>query len=239
MQESGNAGLADVCWDLAVTLVTLFEREYQIEEWSETHGIALEAALAAGDRRGEAAVLYSLGILALRERPETALSYLNRALSIFADIADTHGLALTNGMVAFAYRISGQYDIALAHYDAALAGAREVGDRICELDALTNIAQIRMDQDEFSGVEELLDQALMISGGISARRATAQVEYRTGEFLLRTGRLEQAKRWLRSVLEIVRADGYGSCRSLPWHLIGVGVPALVGLLGAVLVAASP
>ena len=34
-------------------------------------------------------------------------------------------------------------------------------------------------------------------------------------------------------------DSYGSCRSLPWHLIGVGVPALVGLLGAVLVAASP
>ena len=32
---------------------------------------------------------------------------------------------------------------------------------------------------------------------------------------------------------------YGSCRSLPWHLIGVGVPALVGLAGAVLVAASP
>ena len=32
---------------------------------------------------------------------------------------------------------------------------------------------------------------------------------------------------------------YGSRRSLPWHLIGVGVPALVGLAGAVLVAASP
>jgi hypothetical protein len=32
---------------------------------------------------------------------------------------------------------------------------------------------------------------------------------------------------------------YGSCRSLPWCLVGVGVPSLVGLLGAVLVAASP
>jgi len=34
---------------------------------------------------------------------------------------------------------------------------------------------------------------------------------------------------------------YGSCSSLCglWHLVGVGVPALVGLLGSVLVTASP
>jgi hypothetical protein len=32
---------------------------------------------------------------------------------------------------------------------------------------------------------------------------------------------------------------YGSCRSLPWQLVGVGMPALVGLLGSVLVTASP
>ena len=32
---------------------------------------------------------------------------------------------------------------------------------------------------------------------------------------------------------------YGSCRSLPWRFVGVGVPALVGLLGLVLVAPPP
>jgi hypothetical protein len=41
---------------------------------------------------------------------------------------------------------------------------------------------------------------------------------------------------IRRPLEFLR---YGSCRSLPWCLIGVGVPSLVGLPGAVLVAASP
>jgi tetratricopeptide (TPR) repeat protein len=205
--QAGKAGLSDVCWDLAVTSVTLFERECQIEDWRETHGIALEATRAAGNRRGEAAVLYSLGTLALRERPERALNYLDRALSIFAAIGDTHGLALTHGMAAFADRISGQHASALTHYEAALAGAREVGDRVCEVDALTNIAQIRMEQEEFSGVEELLDEALIICGSIRARRATAQAEYRMGEFLLRTGRPEQAKRWLVSVLDSVRDEG--------------------------------
>jgi hypothetical protein len=38
---------------------------------------------------------------------------------------------------------------------------------------------------------------------------------------------------------IVLLDGYGSCRSLSWQFVGVGVPAPVGLLGLVLVAAPP
>jgi len=207
VSQSANAGLTDVCWDLAVTSVTLFEKECQIEDWRETHEIALETTSAAGSRRGEAAVLYSLGILALRERPETAVNYLNRALDLFGEIDDTHGLALTNSMLAFAYRTSGQYDRALTRYEAALAGSREVGDRVCEIDVLTGIAQIKMDQEDFSGIEELLDQALMLCGTISARRVTVQAEYRMSEFLLRVGRPEQAKRWLLSVLESVREDG--------------------------------
>jgi hypothetical protein len=40
-------------------------------------------------------------------------------------------------------------------------------------------------------------------------------------------------------LDAQAKQGYGSCRSLPWHLVGVGVPALVGVAGAVLVVASP
>jgi hypothetical protein len=39
--------------------------------------------------------------------------------------------------------------------------------------------------------------------------------------------------------EAAKALSYGSCRSLPWRLVGVGMPSLVGLLGSVLVAASP
>jgi hypothetical protein len=39
--------------------------------------------------------------------------------------------------------------------------------------------------------------------------------------------------------ELAGALRYGSCRSLSWRLVGVGVPALVGLLGLVLVAAAP
>lgn len=34
-------------------------------------------------------------------------------------------------------------------------------------------------------------------------------------------------------------DWYGSCSSLAWHLVCVGVPALVCLLSAVLVVAAP
>jgi DNA-binding SARP family transcriptional activator/tetratricopeptide (TPR) repeat protein len=205
--QAGKVGPADVCWDLAVTSVTLFEKECQIEDWRETHEIALEATRAANNLRGEAAVLYSLGILALRERPERALGYLNRALTIFDQTGDTHGQALVHDMIAFAARIAGSNDEALAHYETALIAAREVGDRVCEVDTLISIAQIRMDREEFEGVEELLDEALIICESITARRSTAQAEHRLAEFLLRTGRHGQAKRWLYSVLDTVRQEG--------------------------------
>jgi DNA-binding SARP family transcriptional activator/tetratricopeptide (TPR) repeat protein len=205
--QAGKAGLSDVCWDLAVTSVTLFEKEFQVEDWRQTHEIALEAASAAGSRRGEAAVLYSLGLLAIRERPEKAPNYLSRALTIFDQIEDIHGQALTLGVIAFIDRISGRQDKALEGYQAVLDAARQVGDRVCEVDALTNIAQIRMDREEFAAVEELLDRALMICGTITAYRTMAQAEHRLADFLIRTGRLELAKRSLESVLEAVRKDG--------------------------------
>ena len=53
-----------------------------------------------------------------------------------------------------------------------------------------------------------------------------------GQVDRRTGAGDGAARWA-GVL------GYASCRLLLWQLVGVCVPALVGLLGLVLMAAAP
>src|SRR5258708_27046248 len=37
-----RARLDELCWDLAVTLVTLFESEHLVGDWRETHEAALE-----------------------------------------------------------------------------------------------------------------------------------------------------------------------------------------------------
>lgn len=205
--QASQAGLDELCWDLAVTAVTLFELNQQVEDWQKTHEVALEATRRASNLRGEAAVLCSLGNLAIHDRLGEATRYLTLALGIFDRLDDTRGHALAQGMLAFVDRLAGRYENALARCEDALAGFREVGDPVCEVDALANMAAIWMDREDFKTVERLLDQALVICRSVKARRALAQTECRLGEFLVRTGNLERAERSFRLVLQLVREDG--------------------------------
>lgn len=204
--QAAKAGFDELCWDLAVTSVTLFESEYQVADWRKTHEVALEVVQRVGNRRGEAAVLWSLGSLALRERLSDAAQYLERALVIFGQIEDEHGRALALATLGFVHRLRGHYDEATAHFEEALVTFRAMGDRVSEVDALTNIAQIRQDEGRFSQVSDLLDGALAISRSLRAPRLMAQTEYRLGEFLLRQGELDQAERTFRGVLELVQDE---------------------------------
>jgi DNA-binding SARP family transcriptional activator/tetratricopeptide (TPR) repeat protein len=204
--QAAQAGLDELCWDLAMTSVTLFEADYQVNDWRKTHQAALEVTRRAGNLRGEAAILCSLGSLAVGVRAGTAARYLDRALGIFDKLSDTHGRALTLGLLAFVDRLDGHYEEALARYEQALAGFREVGDLVGEVDMLTSMAQVEMARERFDVVEELLDRALAICQSTRAPRIIAQTEYRLGEFYLHTGDLERAERSFRSVLQAVSDD---------------------------------
>jgi DNA-binding SARP family transcriptional activator len=204
--QAAQAGLDELCWDLAMTSVTLFEADYQVNDWRRTHQAALEVTRRVGNLRGEAAILCSLGSLAVGERAGTAARYLEPALRIFDKLRDRHGRALTLGLLAFVDRLGGRYEEALARYEQALADFREVGDLVGEVDMLTSMAQVEMAREQFDVVEELLDRALAICQSTRAPRITAQTEYRLGEFYLHTGDLERAERSFRSVLQAVSDD---------------------------------
>jgi DNA-binding SARP family transcriptional activator len=206
IMQAAQAGLDELCWDLAMTSVTLFEADYQVSDWRKTHQAALEVTRRAGNLRGEAAILCSLGSLAVGERAGTAGRYLDPALRVFDKLGDTHGRALALGLLAFADRLGGRYEQALSRYEQALAGFRAVGDLVGEVDMLTSMAQVEMARQRFDLVEALLDRALTICHSTRAPRITAQTEYRLGEFYLHTGDLERAERAFRSVLATVSAD---------------------------------
>jgi DNA-binding SARP family transcriptional activator len=207
ISRAALAKLDELCWDLAMTSVTLFESDYHIGDWRKTHEIALDVTRRAGNRRGEAAILYSLGCLAATERFADASRYLEPALQLFNSLGDMHGYAMTLGMIAFVRRITGDYDAALGLYREALAGFRQVGDEVGEADALTNMAQVYLDREDYDAVEDLFDRALAICRSLDAWRIVAQTKYRLGEFLLRKGDLEQAEWAFSSVLGAVRREG--------------------------------
>jgi DNA-binding SARP family transcriptional activator len=194
VELAAQLGQADLCWDLAITSVTLFEARGYTDSWARTHAIALEVCRTAGDRRGEAAMWYSSGELAIfedrildgRREDETALGY-------FDEIGDVHGRGLTLRSLAFIDRIEGHLDAALATYQHARADLQAASDRIGEVHVLEGMAQVHLDRGDHAAAAKLLDDALSASLAIGATRAEAQVRHRLGYLYLAQERFSEAE----------------------------------------------
>jgi DNA-binding SARP family transcriptional activator/uncharacterized protein HemY len=208
VRQAAEAGFDELCWDLAMTIVTLFEAHSHFDDWRETHDIALAVCQQAGNRRGEGAIRYSLGSLeVVSHRFEKAAPHLDAALSIFDELGDAHGQALALRNLAYLDRIRGALDSALAKYDQALTRLRAVGDLVGEAHALGGIAQIRLDSGDRDTAQRLLERALEITRAAGSHRVEAQILFRLGETLGECDELLGAQEAFESALRLVRDNG--------------------------------
>ncbi|MCP3760515.1 NB-ARC domain-containing protein [Streptomyces sp. TBY4] len=74
----------EYCWNLALAVAALSGAQCRFDDWRSSHDDALRTVRQAQDRLGEAALLYSLGTLDLREQDvDQALVRLTLALRVF------------------------------------------------------------------------------------------------------------------------------------------------------------
>ena len=185
VELAAQLGQPDLCWDLAITSATLFEARGYTDSWAQTHAIALEACRASGNRRGEAAMWYSSGELALFEdRNSDAEADYAAALEYFDEVGDRHGRGLTLRSLALIDRIQGRLDTAVSRYNEALRDLKAVGDRIGEVHVLEGMAQVHLDRGEHESAGRRLSEALDICLAIGATRPEAQVRHRLGYLYL-------------------------------------------------------
>jgi hypothetical protein len=94
IEHCAELGLAEICWDLAVSAHEFFTIHGYFDDWYMTHQTALRACRAASDPRGEEIVLACLSQPALvasrRAIGSSALADLQRAASLLADCRDWH-----------------------------------------------------------------------------------------------------------------------------------------------------
>ncbi|HEY3607853.1 MAG TPA: BTAD domain-containing putative transcriptional regulator [Pseudonocardiaceae bacterium] len=208
VRQSAAAGLDELSWDLAMMLVTLFEARAYVDEWEETHRVALAATRAAENRRGEAAMLCSLGSLYVsRGQTEQAKSVLIPALRTFMALDDPHGRALAARNIATVHYQEGELNQAQARYQQALADFRLLGDRVGEAHVLINLARIDLVTGRPDDAIAQLEDALRLSRQAGHRRTEAQALHRMGEAQLAKGRAKDAGHTLRSGLALVRTSG--------------------------------
>lgn len=200
IHQAARAGFDELCWDLATTSVTLFEAGSYVDDWRTTHEAALSVVRAAGNRRGEAAVLCSLAMLAISKQLDDAERRLDTALSIFTELGDVQGQALALGQLAFVDRRRGREEQALVKHQQALAWFRTLGDLMGEISMLSGIAKIHLAHDDDKTAEMLLTEAARICERVRSRRAKAQTMYELGKLYLKRHDLRRAEHLFGDVL---------------------------------------
>jgi DNA-binding SARP family transcriptional activator/tetratricopeptide (TPR) repeat protein len=206
--DAAQAGLDEACWELATTLVTLFEARGYHDLWESTHLQALTAARRAENRRATAALLRSLGTLYLtRRQADQARTALESALRLFDELGDVHGLALCWRNLALLERNAGDTERAVALYDRSLRGFTQAGDIVGRATVLTQSAHIWMLRGDIGGAQARLEEALAIYRSAGYAGGEARALRRMGQLLLQRGEPEQAERTLADVLTMVRGTG--------------------------------
>ncbi|WP_204052363.1 AfsR/SARP family transcriptional regulator [Microbispora siamensis] len=218
IRQAAQAGFVELCWRLAANAAAFFESRVYLDDWRETHEIALDAARQAGDRRGEAEMLYTIGSLSFSEqRFDEARQELEAAVRLFEEVGDDHRIALAIRSIAVLERINGRFAEAVANYEKALKVFHSAGDHVSAAHTLYSLAQLRLDCDDLDGAKTLLAEALTRSKAGGDRRVTAQVLHRMGQAHLQAGEYGLSAGSFEEALTVVRGIGDSIGEALALH----------------------
>ncbi|WP_236642602.1 AfsR/SARP family transcriptional regulator [Actinoplanes utahensis] len=208
VRQAAKVGAIEFCWDLAVTAVTLFDSRVYLNDWRETHEVALGAVRQAGDRLGQAVVLYSLGSLNIVEKRFTdARHRLEDAAQLFHVVGEDHGEALASRNLAYLERINGNLAEAARRYEQILPVLRRVGDLAASAYVLHSMAQVELERENAEGAKAMLVEALELSRRVGSRRIEAQALYHLGDAHLQAGEADRAVNVFDEALSVVRDLG--------------------------------
>ncbi|MDP9841711.1 AfsR/SARP family transcriptional regulator [Streptosporangium lutulentum] len=222
VRQAAHAGFAGLCWDLAMSIVPLFESKVYLDDWRESHEIALAAARRSGDRRGQGAILTSLSTLChLDQRPAEAFRLAQAAVTAFEEAGEVRGAALATRHIGMLDWTAGRAREASSRYERALETFRATGDRVAVAYVLNQLAQMGLERGDTEGAERQLREALRLSREGDGRRVEAQVLYRMGHARLNSGGFHGAGESFERALAVVRdlSDPIGEVHAL--HGLGL------------------
>jgi DNA-binding SARP family transcriptional activator len=222
VRQAAQAGFVELAWGLASSAVTLFDSRTYLDDWQETHTVALAATRKANLVRGQAAMLYTTGTLHMtQQRFGQARHELDEAARLFRDVDDEHGMALVIRHIAFIDRLSGRLDSAARRCEEALAIFRRTGDHIGSAYVLQSLAQVKLELGDPERAKELLSDALHMCRLAHCGRIEAQVLHRKGEAFLVDGELARAVETFELALTMIRDVRDPIGESYVLHGIGV------------------
>ncbi|MFI6479224.1 BTAD domain-containing putative transcriptional regulator [Nonomuraea sp. NPDC050663] len=159
--EVGPPGSA---WALAAALVPYYDLRCQLRCWHDSHAVALDAARAAGDLYGEAAMLRGLGQVSLyQDRYGEAEGQFAEARRIFQEMGDRRAEAISICGLGAVSQFRGRPALALGHFGSALGMFLSLGDLGAEAYARQAIGRVWLGSGDLDQASTWLGQAMRLA----------------------------------------------------------------------------
>jgi DNA-binding SARP family transcriptional activator len=206
-RQAAAYGLHEIAWKLAVAAAVGFDRHGHRTEWLTTHQVALASARELGDKRGEARVLNSIGMVLSLQRNDEALRYFERATAMYREIGDSAGQAQAANNLGFHYWLLGRHKEAAAAYLVALDLQRQVGRRYGECIALCNLGEAYVELGHHDDARAMSQEALAVAREIGSERLEGYAVYNLGRADLSEDHIDTATELLSKAQQLHRGVG--------------------------------
>jgi DNA-binding SARP family transcriptional activator/tetratricopeptide (TPR) repeat protein len=168
-------GLDELAWEIAAAARDLFEQRDHVSDFTATHAVALRACQLAGNRRGEAVMMYGRACMSTRS-PEMsldlALELVEGARSRFHDLGETHGEVDALVLAGALHRMHGDHATSGEVLTRAVERARTAGNETAEAAAWRSLGALSWERRDITEARRCFSRAL----GLSRRANLPDVE---------------------------------------------------------------
>ncbi|MEV0972561.1 AfsR/SARP family transcriptional regulator [Microtetraspora glauca] len=221
VESAAGAGLAGSAWGLAAALVPFFDLRCHLGMWQRTHHAALDAARAAGDRHGEAAMLRGLAQVCLyQDRYRESGEMFRRSRAMFRQVGDTRGEAISICGLGAVTQFRDDHATAFRYFRQALAMFLGLEDRQGEAYARQAIGRVWLKSGDLAQAAEWLDGALRLARDMGDAHREGCVSMQVGRLHDLAADTEAAMRFQGRALDIFESLGDRHCGAYAMQGIG-------------------
>ncbi|WP_169810988.1 tetratricopeptide repeat protein [Nocardia amamiensis] len=189
-------------WQLAFLLRGYFFRTKRLFEWTDSHEHAVQAAVRAGDRLGEAMTRSNLGVVwHQRGDDNAAMAQYRIARQLFEELGNIHGFANTSAHEAAVHRRRGDFAEAIRLDRAALEIYREVGNHRNIAITLRGLGISESSLGQVDSAVQYLEQSRSLSRELGMHMDAARAANGLGWLYLRAGQPRAADEAFRDAIE--------------------------------------
>lgn len=197
VRRAARSGKASYAWELTSALCQFFFVRRHVDDWRECIALAAASAKAAGDHRGEAAMLLQqVDMLSDVGQANDAVTIVQKALAIVTDRGDLDARAVCLISMSMLERELGQLERAKLHARMALTLHNTAMPQAIRDRAVVELGAIFAHEGNYAGAADCFTRFLRTQQQTGNVRGQAEAHYRLGHVRLRQGHHAKAARLL-------------------------------------------